>query len=110
MPLLFSEGVLQKRLTPEQFVQVTATNAARIFGITNKGDIKVGYDADLVLFNPNESRTFRADNLKTTCGYSAYEGMTVNATVAKVFLRGQLIAENNTFCGKKGTANYSNDI
>lgn len=102
MPLLFSEGVLQKRLTPEQFVQVTATNAARIFGITNKGDIKVGYDADLVLFNPNESRTFRADNLKTTCGYSAYEGMTVNATVAKVFLRGQLIAENNTFCGKKG--------
>ena len=84
-------------------MQVTATNAARIFGITNKGDIKVGYDADLVLFNPNESRTFRADNLKTTCGYSAYEGMTVNATVAKVFLRGQLIAEKTIHSvAKKG--------
>lgn len=102
MPLLFSEGVLTGKLTPEQFVQVTATNAATIFGLPRKGDIQIGYDADIVLFNPKESRTFTANTLHTTCGYSAYEGMTVNATVAKVFLRGQLIAENNRFYGEAG--------
>ena len=91
-------------------MQVTATNAARIFGITNKGDIKVGYDADLVLFNPNESRTFRADNLKTTCGYSAYEGMTVNATVPKYSSAANLLPKTIHSVAKKGTANYSNDI
>lgn len=102
MPLLFSEGVLTGRLTPEQFVRVTATNAATIFGLPHKGDIQLGYDADLVLFNPNEPRTLTAPNLHSTCGYSAYEGMTVKATIASVFLRGQLIANGNAFTGKAG--------
>lgn len=102
MPLLFSEGVLKNRLTPERFVQVTATNAARIFGIPNKGDLKVGYDADIVIFDPEGHHEFTAETLKTTCGYSPYEGISVRGAIEQVWLRGKLIAKNNQFCGTRG--------
>lgn len=102
MPLLFSEGVLKNRLTLEQFVQVTATNAAQIFGIPRKGDLKVGYDADIVIFNPKGHHEFTAETLKTTCGYSPYEGIPVRGAIEQVWLRGTLIAQNNQFCGLRG--------
>lgn len=102
MPLLFSEGVLKGRLTPERFVQVTATNAARIFGISHKGDIKEGYDADLVIINPTDTHEFNAHTLHTTCHYSPYEGITAHCSIERVFLRGTLIAEHNEFRGQRG--------
>lgn len=102
MPLLFSEGVLKNRLTPEQFVQVTATNAARIFGIPNKGDLKVGYDADIVIFDPKGHHEFTKETLKTTCGYSPYEGIPVHGAIEQVWLRGKLVAKNNQFYGTRG--------
>lgn len=57
-PMLYSEGVRRGRITKEQFVAVTATNAAKIFGLyPRKGAIAIGSDADLVLWHPNEART-----------------------------------------------------
>ena len=59
-------------------------------------------DADITIINPNQKRTFGPDNLHTTCGYSPYDGMTVQCVIDKVFLRGQLIAKENTFLGTPG--------
>lgn len=103
MPLLFSEGVLNGRLSLERFVQVTSTNSAKIFGLyPQKGSLLPGMDADITIINPNQKRTFGPDNLHTTCGYSPYDGMTVQCVIDKVFLRGQLIAKENTFLGTPG--------
>lgn len=103
MPLLFSEGVLKGRLTLERFVQVTSTNAAKIFGLyPHKGTLLPGSDADMVLIDPQGKRTFAKENLHTTCGYSPYEGMTVHAVIRLTMLRGEIIARDNQFCGERG--------
>lgn len=103
LPLIFSEGVLKGRITLETFVRTTGTNAAKIFGLyPKKGTLLPGADADLVLIAPNEKRTFGKDNLHTTCGYSPYEGITVNCTLPLVMLRGEIIARDNIFTGTKG--------
>ena len=103
MPLLFSEGVVKGRLSLNQFVRVTSTNAAKIFGLyPQKGTLLPGSDADIVIIDPSQKRTIGKGNLHTTCGYSPYEGMTTEGAISKVFLRGQLIAKDNVFLGQKG--------
>lgn len=103
MPLLFSEGVMKGRLSLERFVQVTSTNVAKIFGLyPKKGCLLPGSDADIVLINPRQKRTFAKENLRTTCGYSPYEGMTVDCHIAMVWLRGNVIARENEFTGTMG--------
>lgn len=103
MPLLFSEGVLNGRISLERFVQVTSANAAKVFGIyPQKGTLQPGSDADIVLIDPSRQRTFASENLHTACGYSPYEGMTVNCVMDTVWLRGQIIARNNEFAGERG--------
>lgn len=103
LPLLFSEGVQKGHLSLKRFVQVTSTNAAKIFGLyPQKGTLLPGSDADVVVIDPNTVRTFAEDNLKTACGYSPYEGMTVDCTIDTVLLRGQVIARQNRFTGSRG--------
>lgn len=103
MPLLFSEGVVKGRLSLSQFVCVTSTNAAKIFGLyPQKGSLLPGSDADIVIIDPSRKRTIGKDNLHTTCGYSPYEGVTTDCTIAAVMLRGQIIAKDNVFLGQKG--------
>jgi dihydropyrimidinase len=101
------QGVNQGRLTPSQFVEVTATRPAQIFGLfPRKGAIAVGSDADLVIWDPKRERTIRQSELHHAIDYSLYEGMAVRGAPRTVMLRGDLLVENETFVGRPGTGQF----
>ena len=91
MELLFSEGVNKGRITLNKFVEITSTNAAKIFGLfPRKGTISIGADADLVVIDPARKHTISAATHHMNCDYSAYEGWALNAKIEIVLLRGQV--------------------
>lgn len=101
LPLLFYQGVVKGRLSLERFVQVTSSNAAKIFGLwPRKGSILPGFDADIAVIDGEKTRTIDKTSLHTRCGYSPYEGMSA-AAVPLVMLRGEIIARNGQFCGRR---------
>ncbi|MFM7389643.1 MAG: dihydropyrimidinase [Vampirovibrionales bacterium] len=93
--LLFSEGVAKGRLSPQQWVALTSTNAARILNLPNKGVLASGYDADVVLFNPLATHTLSAKTHHMQCDYSAFEGWQVQGKVQQVFRRGELAIDGH---------------
>ncbi|HYH92465.1 MAG TPA: dihydropyrimidinase [Candidatus Saccharimonadales bacterium] len=102
LTLAYSEGVATGRLTVERMVDLLATTPARRFGLTDKGAIDVGKDADLVLFGPLARRTLRAADLHHTSDYTPYEGLAVLGAVQSVFVRGRPVITNGTFVGRRG--------
>jgi dihydropyrimidinase len=75
-------------------VRLTSTNAAKIFGLyPTKGEIQVGSDADIVVLNPNKKWIISKDNQNQNVDYTPYEGIKLECSLDKVFLRGELMAE-----------------
>ncbi len=93
LPLLLSEGVLKGRITLPQFVALTASNAAHIYGMPRKGRIAVGADADLVIWNTDREVTISQSLLHHDCDYTPYEGMNVSAWPDTVLSRGEIVVE-----------------
>ncbi len=107
MELLFSEGVAKGKITLNKYVEITSTNAAKIFGMfPRKGTIAVGADADLVLFDPNARHTISSTTHHMNTNYSAYEGWQVTGKVKTVFLRGKKVIDNNLCLAEKGYGTF----
>ncbi len=103
-PMLYSEGVVKKRITLERFVQVTASNPAKLFGLyPRKGIIAVGSDADIVLWDPNETRTIRDEDMLSGSGFSVYSGWEVTGWPVMTIRRGEVVYENGKVTGKAGS-------
>jgi dihydropyrimidinase len=104
LPMLFTEGVMRGRLTVERFVAVTATNAARLFGLyPRKGTIAVGSDADLVIWEPRRQRTIRGAEMYSRAGHTVYEGREVGAFPVVTIRRGEVVFENGRVLGQPGS-------
>jgi dihydropyrimidinase len=107
LPILFSEGVMKKRITLPQFAALTATNHARTYGLyPRKGVIAVGADADLVLWDPNATRTIRHADLHDGSDYTPYEGIEVTGWPVTTILRGAAVVENGTLTAAKGVGAF----
>lgn len=107
MELLFSEGVNKKRISLNKFVEVTATNPAKIFGMfPRKGTIGIGSDADIVILDPNEKHTLSAKTHHMNVDYSGYEGMQLTGKVKTVILRGQVAIDKGEVKIKKGYGQF----
>ncbi len=107
MELMYSEGVDQKRISLEKFVEVTATAPAKIFGLfPRKGTIAVGSDADIVIFDPKVQHTLSAKTHHMNCDYSAYEGWKVTGKVRSTILRGTLAIDQGKALVGKGFGKY----
>jgi dihydropyrimidinase len=104
LPLLYSEGVATGRLSPERFVALTSTNAARLFGIyPRKGTIAVGSDADIAIWETRERRTVRDSDLYSRAGHSVYAGRELRAWPYATIRRGELVYENGRILGQPGS-------
>ena len=107
MELLFSEGVLKDKIGLNKFVEVTSTNAAKIFGMfPEKGTIAVGSDADIVIFDPNEKHTLSAKTHHANCDYSGYEGWEVTGKCKTVLLRGKVAIDGGDMLIDKGYGKF----
>jgi dihydropyrimidinase len=103
LPLLFTEGVATGRLSLERFVALTATNAARLFGMyPRKGTIAVGSDADLCVWETRGTRTIRDEDLFSRAGHSVYRGRTLSAWPVATVRRGEVVFENGKLLGAPG--------
>jgi dihydropyrimidinase len=101
LQILWHFGVNSGKLTPEKFVELSATNPAKIFGMgKQKGAIKEGLDADILLWDPNVEYIISAATQCMATDYSMFEGWTVKGNAAKVFSRGELVVDNTTQPGK----------
>ena len=109
LPLLFT-GVLQGRLTPQKFVELTATNPAKLYGCyPTKGTLLPGLsDADLTIWYPASqgSRIITNDELHHDVDYTPYEGVMVENWPRYTILRGQVIYEEGKVYGKKGVGEF----
>lgn len=107
MEFLFSEGVHQQRISLTKYVELTSTNAAKIFGMyPRKGTIAIGSDADIVIFDPDKEHTISVDKHHMNCDYSAYEGLKVTGKTESVILRGQIAIENEECKLKAGYGKF----
>lgn len=91
--LMHSEGVVKGRISLERMVDILSTGTARMFGLKDKGEIRVGKDADIVVFDPNRKFTISQDKLHMNVDYTPYEGMEMTGMPSVVYSRGKRVAE-----------------
>jgi dihydropyrimidinase len=103
LPLLFDAMVTKGRGGVEAFARLTATAPARLYGLERKGEIAPGFDADLVLWDPERRVTYGADDLHDNAGYNPWEGHTVTGWPETVLLRGEVLVSGGRFHGTPGT-------
>ncbi|MEE4196177.1 MAG: dihydropyrimidinase [Bacteroidales bacterium] len=95
MKLLFTHGVLKNRISFNQFVDITSTQAAKIFGLyPQKGEIAVGSDADLILWNPKIENIISTYTHHQNCDQEIYEGFKTIGAPEVVIARGQIVVDN----------------
>lgn len=106
MALLYSEGVLGGRITLEKFVELTATNPAKAYGLhPRKGTIAIGADADLVIWNEREF-VLRNTQLHHAVDHTPYEGMTLKAWPGLTLSRGEVVWDGQDFHGRAGRGQF----
>jgi dihydropyrimidinase len=104
LPVFHSEGVVKGRISLERFVELTSTNAAKLFGLhPRKGTIAVGSDADLVLWDPTVERRIEPDGLFSRAGFSLFEGWTVTGWPRLTIRRGAVVHENERVTAEPGS-------
>ena len=107
MEFVFSEGVAKGKISLSKFVEVTSTNAAKIFGMyPRKGTLSIGADADIVVFDPNKKHIISVKTHHMNVDYSAYEGWEVTGKCETVLLRGQVAIENEKCLLTKGNGKF----
>ena len=106
LALVYSEGVARSRISLERMVDLLSTTPAARFGMSRKGALEVGRDADLVVFDPSARRTLRAADLHHTSDYTPYEAFEVRGAVRDVLVRGRHVIRDGLFVGRRGAGTF----
>jgi len=107
LPLTHGKGVRQRRISLERMVSLLSEGPAKLFGLwPRKGSIRVGADADIVVFDPNLQVTISQKMLASRCDYSPFEGTEVTGWPIHTLLRGNVIVKNRVFTGSPGQGRF----
>ena len=107
LPLVHTFGLMKGHLSLSQIVNLLSTGPAKAFGLyPKKGALQEGSDADIVIFDPEESWTLSSESLHSQSGYTAYEGVNVTGRVIMTYLRGRLIMGDGIYLGLSGDGRF----
>jgi dihydropyrimidinase len=107
LPVVFHLGVGAGRLTLNRFVEVIATNPAKLMGLyPRKGTLAPGGDADVVVLDPERRWTVRHDQLAMSSDYSPWDGWELRGKVVTTVLRGSVIVDDGVFVGSRGGGRF----
>ncbi|MDX1482558.1 MAG: dihydropyrimidinase [Woeseiaceae bacterium] len=107
MEVLWHHGVGTGRLTMNEFVAVTSTNAAQIFNIyPRKGSVSEGADADIVVWDPEGTKTISAKTHHQKVDYNIFEGMKIKGIPSHTISQGRLVYANGKLDVERGAGRY----
>ena len=107
LEVLWHHGVNTGRLTMNEFVRITSTNAAQIFNIyPKKGSISVGADADIVVWDPQASKTISTKTDHQNVDFNIFEGMTVKGCASHTISQGKVVYANGELDVERGAGRY----
>jgi dihydropyrimidinase len=107
LPVLWTTGVGSGKITAQQFVALTSTNPAKIFGLyPRKGTLQPGSDADIVIWDPEKKVKYGLALSQQRTDYNLYEGWELTGYPEKVFLRGELIVDDRKWLGRRGMGRF----
>jgi dihydropyrimidinase len=107
LPVLWTTGVRSGKITANQFVAYNSTNPARIFGLyPRKGALLSGSDADIVIWDPEKKVAYGVAREHKSTEYNLYEGWELTGMPEKVFLRGKMIVDGETWLGASGDGQF----
>lgn len=107
LQILYQKGVVEGRITINEFVALTSTNHAKLYGLyPKKGSIAPGFDADIVLWDPNRKETISQSLMHHGADYTPYEGMEVTGWPVMTVLRGKVVMEDGRIVGEPGDGGF----
>jgi dihydropyrimidinase len=105
--LMYTYGVKRGRLNLHRFVDALSTRASKLFGLyPRKGEIAVGSDADLVIYDTEYRGTISARMQHVNCDYSGFEGVEIEGRPALVLVRGKVQVRDGVFVGERGRGEF----
>ncbi len=106
LALMWEHGVKDGRLSMNRLVDVTSTAIAKQFGLTKKGAIAPGMDADLVIFDPNRTFTFSTDTSFMNVDYDLWEGKSVAGSARTTLCRGTVVFDDGKIVSERGHGRF----
>jgi dihydropyrimidinase len=106
LSLIHHFGVVEEKMDLTRWVEICCTNPARLMELDRKGVLLPGYDADVVIFDPEREKTITVDALHEAADWTPYAGMTVVGWPRTVLLRGQVIVEDEIYVGQPGQGRF----
>ena len=110
MPVMYNEMIVKMGMDLSKFVRLNCTNPANLFGMTQKGDIKIGKDADIVIWNPDLIWKIKNQNLHQNVDYTPFEDYVVTGKPITVISRGEIIVKNGELKAEPGRGVYINRV
>jgi dihydropyrimidinase len=107
VPVLFDLAVNRGKLSINRFVEIIATNPAKIMGLyPQKGQLAIGSDADIIVIDPSKRWTVRQSDLHMSVDYSCWEGWELQGKVDTTILRGTVLVDHGNFVGPAGDGRF----
>ncbi|AHG01225.1 allantoinase (plasmid) [Halostagnicola larsenii XH-48] len=106
LPVFHDEAINERDYSYPFLVRTMCTNPARVFGLSEKGTLEPGTDADVLVFDPEATYTITAEDNASVADFSIYEGREVTGRVEKTFVRGELVADDGEIVGEPGHGRF----